>query len=493
MNKFLAFEDVTVKYRGKLLFEKLNFAINKGEHWAVIGENASIKTDFLRTIAGKNIIAGGSVFNYFHDDFVKENTITIPYFTWHDLVSFLDEKPDFKNLSNINDFYYQQRYNSQDADDAPTVEEYLTEKAGLRSYDGPWTIEKVVKLFHLQSLLSRRLIKLSNGEGKRVRMAAGLVKNPVLFLLDSPYSGLDADMRDYFSEILSAISESGITIVMTTSPGEIPDVITHVAELNIRRELSIFDKSRFNPGGSGRPSQHVSAFSHGKALLGGSRPLNFDTILKMVNVSVKYGDVRVLNNINWEIKPGERWALSGPNGSGKTTLLSLINGDNPQAYANDITLFDRQRGTGESIWEIKSKIGFMSPELHQHFPRDLHCLQVVESGLFETMGLFTACNEDDRERAIRWMELLGMGHLIDFKFVDVSSSQQRMCLLARAMIKNPYLLILDEPCQGMDMDHQQQFREMVDEICGHGDVSLVYVTHYQEEIPSCVDRKLFLP
>ena len=135
--------------------------------------------------------------------------------------------------------------------------------------------------------------------------------------------------------------------------------------------------------------------------------LPYRFIVKMNNVHIQYGDKVILDGINWQITPGERWALLGPNGAGKSTLLSLINGDNPQAYANDIVLFDKKRGTGESIWDIKSKIGFVSPELHQYFPTDNSCLQVIESGYYDTLGLFRQSSKTKADIALRWMKALG--------------------------------------------------------------------------------------
>jgi molybdate transport system ATP-binding protein len=221
-------------------------------------------------------------------------------------------------------------------------------------------------------------------------------------------------------------------------------------------------------------------------------PATYNQIVKMDQVHIQYGDKVILDNVNWQINPGEHWALLGPNGAGKSTLLSLINGDNPQAYANNIILFDKKRGTGESIWDIKKKIGFVSPELHQYFPTDNSCLQVIESGYYDTLGLFRPSNKERAEIALRWMKALEIEKYARVLLKNIPASAQRLCLLARALIKNPALLIFDEPCQGMD-DHQQlHFKNLVDTICSLGNVTLIYVTHYQHEIPNSVDKVLRL-
>src|SRR6185503_9316 len=215
-------------------------------------------------------------------------------------------------------------------------------------------------------------------------------------------------------------------------------------------------------------------------------------IVKMNNVHIQYGDKVILDGINWQIMPGERWALLGPNGAGKSTLLSLINGDNPQAYANDIVLFDRKRGTGESIWDIKSKTGFVSPELHQYFPTDNSCLQVIESGYYDTIGLFRQSSKAKAETALRWMKALEIEKYARVLLKNIPASAQRLCLLARALIKNPDLLIFDEPCQGLDAHQQHHFKTLVDTICGMSKVTLIYVSHYQQEIPESVTKVLRL-
>ena len=207
---------------------------------------------------------------------------------------------------------------------------------------------------------------------------------------------------------------------------------------------------------------------------------------------MRYGEKTVLDQVNWHVRPGEHWALLGHNGAGKTTLLSLLNGDNPQAFSKDITLFDRKRGTGETLWDIRKKIGFVSPELFQFFPYQNTCLEVVESGFYDTLGLHRKSQPGNAAQALAWLELLGIAQEKDKPLRNVSASVQRLCLLARALIKNPVLLILDEPCQGMDAQQRQRFKELLEVICAHSSTTLLYVTHYAQEIPACVTRVLRL-
>ena len=229
-----------------------------------------------------------------------------------------------------------------------------------------------------------------------------------------------------------------------------------------------------------------------KELLTSSAWPPYQTIIGMDKVNISYGDKLILDQVNWQMKQGERWMLVGHNGAGKSTLLSLINGDNPQAFANKIILFDQRKGSGESIWEIKKKIGYVSPELFQYFPSGNTCIQVIESGFDDTLGLFRVSSKSKAEASLKWMKLLRIEEHAAKMFRSVPVSVQRICILARAMVKNHILLILDEPCIGLDFEQQEQYRNVIDEICSLSNLSLIYVSHYQHEMPHCITHTLKL-
>ncbi|RZK61188.1 MAG: ATP-binding cassette domain-containing protein, partial [Hymenobacter sp.] len=220
-------------------------------------------------------------------------------------------------------------------------------------------------------------------------------------------------------------------------------------------------------------------------------PPPFRTLVRLRDVTVRYGEKVVLDAITWEVKPGERWALTGPNGAGKTTLLSLLNGDNPQAYGKDITLFDRRRGTGESIWDIKRHIGFVSPELLHYFPGQLTSQQVVETGFTDKL-VRAGTTPAQRALASRWLRVLGLAASAALPLRQLPASQQRLVLVARALVKSPPLLLLDEPGQGLDAAQLAHFRAVLDRLCASSPVALIYVSHYEREIPSSVSQVLRL-
>ena len=489
----LSINHATVRYLNNTIFQNLNLTVSKGEHWALIGASGSGKSALLQTIGGRFNITGGTIEYHFFDEFLSKHDHLDGRITHHKLIALVEPRHHFKNLSNTSDFYYQQRYNSSDSEDAQTVDEYLGSITPTDTEERYWTFDKVTGLMKLDDLHSKQLIKLSNGETKRLMLAAALIKNPALLLLDSPLTGLDVQTRAAFSAMIDEIIASGITVIMATSPYEIPVAITNVAILKDGTIERTLEKKDFRPDEYLQDDKDELDDNALKVLLNeneGKR--TYEYIVKMSNVHIQYGDKVILDGINWQITPGERWALLGPNGAGKSTLLSLINGDNPQAYANDIILFDKKRGTGESIWDIKSKIGFVSPELHQYFPTDSSCLQVIESGYYDTLGLFRQSSKTKADTALRWMKALEIEKYAHVLLKNIPASAQRLCLLARALIKNPGLLIFDEPCQGLDAHQQQHFKTLVDTICRVSNVTLVYVSHYQQEIPDSVTKVLRL-
>lgn len=474
------------------LFHNLSFEVKAGQNWALVGESGSGKTSLLQTIAGNLHISNGEIIYHFYED-VKRQLINDTSFTPKKMMAMVASKHHFKNLANKQDFYYQQRYNSSDSEDTPTVETYLQKININTNTNLVWTYNYTVKKLKLEALLDKQLIKLSNGETKRILIAAALLKHPSLLLLDNPLTSLDIQTRAEFDQLLTEISSSGITIIMATSPQEIPDVITYVAILHRQKIEKVVLKEAFKPNGLQlqKPQVKIDLIEL-KALLNQKPDTSFTTIISLENVNIRYGEKQVLKDINWQVLPGEKWALLGPNGAGKSTLLSLINGDNPQAYANQIVLFDRKRGSGESIWDIKKKIGFVSPELHQYFPVESSCLQVIQSGFYDTLGLFRPSNPQKTMIALRWMQLLQIEANARKPLKQVTASVQRLCLLARALVKTPPLLIFDEPCQGLDEQQRNHFKHLLELICQNSNTTLIYVTHYPQEIPNVIDKVLRL-
>ena len=487
---FLNIENATVKHLEKVIFKGLDFEMRQGQNWAVLARSGREKTAFLDTILGKTVLTEGRISRPFAIDYQTEMSQKGKINSFRDLIAVVSQRYEFRNRFNMQDFYYQQRFNSSDSEEAATVMEYL-EAIEVKAL-GKWDVEKVLDLLHLSDLKEKSLIKLSNGETRRLAIGGALIKNPRLMLMDRPMTGLDVDTRKEFGKILDVITRSGIQVVMTTRPMEIPEAITHVGILDQRRLIKAVEREKFSLSDFEEYSGDRLSFEILKELTKKIDIPRYEELIGMKDVHIQYGEKTILDGINWKVKQGERWALKGHNGAGKSTLLSLIFGENPQAYANDIILFDRQRGTGESIWDIKSPTGFVSAEISRYFPKNQTCLQVVLSGIFDTIGLFRKASQEQESIAQEWLKAMGIAHVSRLRLAQVSLEEQRFCLLARAMIKSPALLILDEASQGMDERHRDLFKQAVDIICANSNMSLLYVSHYDEDIPDCVNKRMVL-
>ncbi|MBC7848496.1 MAG: ATP-binding cassette domain-containing protein [Chitinophagaceae bacterium] len=460
-------KDVTLVRTTTTILTQINLSIYQGEQWAFVGKSGSGKTTLAQCIAGLVFCQGSITYN-------QETT-----------VSFVEQQHRFRTRSNTNDFYYQQRFQSQDADDSLTI------RQELESYynEYPHGVDKLVERFGLKQQVDEPLIQLSNGENKRIQLIKALVNKPQILILDNPFTGLDTNGRAILTGIFTSIISEGLQLIMVAPRNHLPDFITHVAELDNGRVNYAGTKHDYN---SSIHASNTLTIVEDIAALTTRLEGDFSTAVRMVNVNIGYGDRTILSNINWEIKKGECWSLKGPNGSGKSTLLSLITGDNPQAYANEIYIFDKRRGRGESIWDIKKNIGLVSPELHLYFPFGTSSFNAVASGLFDTIGLFRMLNESQEALVAAWLRILKIDLLGNKMLHQLSLGQQRMVLLARALVKNPALLVLDEPCQGLDPDQVAQFNSIIDELCLHLGTTLIYVSHYDDELPACISHQMVL-
>ncbi len=467
---FLTLKEIGVTLNGKKVLNDLSLTIRDNECWAITGPSGSGKTVLAHTIAGRHFVSG--------------------HMEWHSpqkpAVLVVDQQHRFKNLSNVSDFYYQQRFNSSDAEDAVIVKEALNLDQFPAVLSSGIVTKDLPSIVHIEAVLNEPLIQLSNGENKRLQIAKAILEEPDMMILDNPFTGLDVSGREMLNGIISRLQKSGMKLMIITPATEIPVAATHVAILESGTVKTILPAADFDPSMVATRSFRLS-----KDALQSLRKENdtgFAYAVKMVNVNVVYGNRHILKNINWEVKKGEHWAVSGPNGAGKSTLLSLLTGDNAQAYANEVYLFDKRRGSGESIWDIKKRIGYVSPEMHVFFDYTATCFETVASGLFDSIGLFRKLTAGQADLVGQWLRLFRLDPSANRRLSSLSMGEQRLVLLARALVKNPPLLILDEPCQGLDKEHVEQFRQLIDDICAQFDTTLLYVSHYKTEIPRSVTR-----
>ncbi len=485
MNPFFEIDEAEIFWRGKKVFSNLSFTINHGDCWAIISKSGELQSAFLQTILGRTLLKSGQMSYDFAAGYLEKMETKGEVHSPQDLISFVSHEYKFRNKSNLQNFYFQQRFNSSEVDEALTVSEYLKE-FGVPSEAG-WTVEKVSDLMRLNHLLDESILKLSNGETRRLAIALGLLKQPRLFLMDHPTTGLDRKSRETFGEVLKNILAEGVHVILTCSENEIPDGVT---------EIGFLDKSGFNISSRDTIHSQPEAEDHfpmdKKELLELSirTDLVQGEMIRLQKVKIKYGEKVILEDLDWRVDAGERWQVKGPNGSGKSTLISLLVGENPQAYSQDIWLYGKKRGTGESIWDIKRPVGFVAPELARFFPANQTCRKVILSGLFDTMGLFRKPSDEQNKLADRWIKLFGLESAENALIQRASLRDQRWTLLARALIKKPRLLILDEASQGLDDAQRKVFKNTIETLCQNSNITLIYVSHYDSDVPESVDKIL---
>ena len=445
----------------------VDFVFGAGEHIAVFGRNGAGKTKLVEIILGRHPVKKGIIEYAFPSPVRKYVSENVKYLAFKDCYGGETEQ----------NYYLQQRWNSWDVDD-----------------------ERIL---------------LSSGELRKHSLSKVLGTEPCLLILDNPFVGLDAASRLVLGEQLRAIVQGGKTSLMLvlSREDEIPPFMTHVVEV---KDEVVLPKKRLADWLAERGTETCrkeQACSPGQAISTGDAHCNADSpssehgpssrrtaddpasspeIVRLNKVTIRYGERTILKDLDWVVRKGEHWSLTGPNGSGKSTLLGLVCADNPQSYACDISLFGRKRGSGESIWDIKKHIGYVSPELHRSFKRDITAERIVANGLRDFHGLFTKANEEEIRTARKCLERFGAGHLAGTSFLNMSSGEQRIVLLARAFVKNADLLILDEPFHGLDDENVRMVRGIIEEYCQNPDNTLLMVTHRMEELPSCIDHNLTL-
>ena len=478
----LVLENITIRVRDTFLFSQTYWTIEKSQNWAIIGPNGAGKTTLAAAIAGElPIVAGKISYPQFKSPL---NQVSYLSFESHQRLIAKDEALDAS------------RYFSNKPDSLTTTRDVIPGALSPPVVPGPQNETGILAGFEIEALLDRPIRFLSTGEIRKVLIARALVKSPRLLILDEPFEGLDVQSRDRLTEIIRELMNRGTQIVLVTHRlGEIIPGITHILGVSNgqivfrgKREEILTDEAleQLYPATTMNLST-VPVVTDRRQNKGGKPPAQ---LVSFHGVCVKYGKTKVLDNLNWTLNSGENWAIVGPNGSGKTTLLSLIAGDNPQAYSNRIFLFGKRRGTGESIWEIKQNIGLISSEFQIRYRKAITTFEVVLSGFFDSVGLYRLSSPAQQETARKWMALLGITDAGDRRFNTLSYGQQRLALLARAMVKSPPLLILDEPCQGLDRPTRQVMLDLLDYIGRRTTSTLIYVSHHQQERPACITHLL---
>jgi molybdate transport system ATP-binding protein len=381
---------------------------------------------------------------------------------------------------------------------ATTVEEILLE--GLRSDDIEKTLlTRVIRVFALKDMLQRAFRALSTGETRKLLLAKAILSQPELLILDEPWDGLDKQACADFDALLLEISTQTTFILVLNRFSEVP---SFCQQLVLMQSGSIQWQTPVNDD-LAEQLTHISQLCHMQqpnlvlpekdSDSFAPHPLNIEApLVKLSNAKVKYAENIVFRHLNWTIQPQQHWQVTGPNGSGKTCLLNLITGDHPQCYVNDIYVFGYQRGSGESIWQIKQYIGYLSNAFHLDYRVNCSLLHVVLSGFFDSIGLYQQATKNQITLAQQWLALMGLDKQTAAPFQELSFGDQRLALIARAMVKHPALLILDEPCNGLDDINRLKVLALIDLLAREGRTTLLYVNHHQEDMIPSIKHHLSL-
>jgi len=487
----ISVEDLTLQLGARPVFENTSFVIERGRHCAIVGASGSGKSTLVKALTRKIHPTHGQI-RYQFDE--KPRTYLYP----NEILTLSAEthRAFLRQYAG----YHQARWQSFEGEDTPFVGDLLQFSDSPEAPGTAALRQKLIALFHLNALLGRKIIHLSFGESRKLFISRLLLRAPRLLILDDPYSGLDTDSRATFAAALEQFLAAGDPQILWVGQQveEIPQAIEQFFHISGTQVSNPGQRPiRSTPAmAAAAAAAHLEPFAAQvrayAALLAAQAVAPQTPQIQMEAVSVAYAGVKILENVSWTVRPGERWALLGPNGAGKTTLLSLILADNPQAYTNIISLFGKPRGSGESIWEIKQKIGWVSSELHLYYQETDSAFQVVCSGFFDSVGLSRHCSASQQTTAAQWIAAFGLHHLAQHPFAALSSSQQRQVLLARAMVKNPPVLILDEPYQALDERQRSDFNDLLAQLCAHTPVTMIYVTHYHHKLPPFITHILRL-
>ncbi|MEY0289459.1 molybdate ABC transporter ATP-binding protein ModF [Providencia sp. PROV116] len=459
-----------------LYIQQLN--IEKGESWAFIGANGSGKSSLARVLSNELPPLSG----------VVKNTFTSPV------------RSSFEQLQKIINEEWQRNNTDMLSDDEDDTGYTAAEIIQFNHKDNEYCLELAAR-FGISDLLSRRFKYLSTGETRKVLLCQALMGNPDLLILDEPFDGLDVYSRSNLSELLSSLSEKGLTLVLVLNRfDELPDFIEN---------MGVVAGCKLTMAGNRESvlaNTLITQLQHSEKIKQLSIPETEDPtadeklddttpriILK--NGTVSYNDKPILHGLNWQVNPNEHWQIIGENGAGKSTLLSLITGDHPQGYSNDLTLFGFRRGSGETIWDIKRHIGYVSNSIHQEYRVATSVLNVIISGFHDSIGLYQTPSDRQIQLAHEWLALLGFStQTAQQPFHSLSWGQQRLVLIARALVKHPAMLILDEPLQGLDGLNRLLVLRFIDVMLSQGNTQLLFVTHHHEDTPACITHRLtFVP
>lgn len=449
-------------------------AIHSGEFWTFIGGNGSGKTALAKALCQELPLHSG----------ISQGQVQALRLSFEQQQQLAEQEWQMRNTDML----------AEDEELGFSAEQLLFEGSSNHAAG-----IALARQFGIDALLTRPYRYLSSGEGRKLLLARALLQQPELLVLDEPFDGLDQPSRLELMQLLATLQAQGQNLVLIVNRfEELPEFATHLGLLSGCQLVIAGPREQILA--HQEINQLIRVEAHQQWQLPRppeahrQEPAAPGAAVIMREVTVRYDEKIILDKLTWSVSPNEHWQISGPNGAGKSTLLSLITGDHPQGYCNDLTLFGRRRGSGESIWDIKQQIGYVSPALHLEYRVATTPLAVILSGFFDSIGLYTRPGDQHLRLAHAWLELLGLSAAANTPFHALSFGQQRLLLIARALVKHPPLLILDEPLQGLDPLNRHLVKEMISLLLQQGSTQLLFVSHHADDAPRGLTHRLtFIP
>lgn len=494
----MTLESIHVRLRDKIVIQDGSWQIKDNEQWAIMGPNGSGKTTLVRSLWGGAPLRSGVI----HYDFAGAYSFTDPssFRGAIGYVSFETHQRLMEHEALEEEF---RAYAGQGGPGTAVREVILSGIRGHRPLDlaDGKKFPEIVELLGIGDLLSRAVTTLSSGELRKTLIARALMKSPRLLILDEPFDGLDEKSRASLEESVDQLMASPVRVILVVH--RIEEIVRGITHVLFLKEGRIWRQGPKEELLSSDPISELYGTplrvekNHFRYFILSPPPspkeknaLKFpgpqiqeipEVIIEMEDTTVRYGDHVILDHLNWKMKRGENWAIVGPNGSGKSTLVKLILGDQLQGYANPITLFGKTKGFGETLWEIRKYIGVVSPEFQLQYRKKIRADEVIASGFFDSIGLYHYPSAEQKEAIREWIALMHLGDIARKPFDQLSFGQKRLVLLARAMVKRPLLLVLDEPCHGLDIPNRRRILGIIEKIA-RTHTHLLYITHQSEEI-----------
>ncbi|WP_439107674.1 ATP-binding cassette domain-containing protein [Congregibacter sp.] len=472
-NTLFSIQQLALSYRAKPVLQGINWDWELGDHWAILGANGAGKTALATVICGEQTRFAGT---YHRSETLREGGTAYVCFERGRRLCERDQKLDCAE------------FESSARDIGTRVSDLLpSEEWSTQGRDA------LIELLGIQDILARGLRYISTGQMRKALLASALFSKPALLILDSPLDGLDLATQARLSEALNSImAQTPAVLTLCRSPDEIPRACN---------KLMLLDRGRIV--GTGTPDEVLSSPEGRRALETPplsfsvpprktqlSKPLGNEATIELKNVSVSFGDLCVFKDFNWRMEPHQHSLIAGPNGCGKSTLLDLLTGDNHKAYGQDVSLFGQRRGSGESVWEIKARFGRVDARMQFAVPNGSTVEAVVLSGFFDSVGLRDRPSDLQRSSARSWLAALGLSSQQSTEFHTLSFGLQRLVLLARAMVKEPGVLLLDEATLSLDPGHRTLLLDAVDHVIDQGECQLLFVSHTAGELPRCINQVL---